>query len=461
MPTNITNRNAEIRTKSGKRVGTFRSLEDAQQYIADNNLEQVFQEPELAGITVTARRPRSFREHLAEGAANFEETFGLTPKDAAGFLPIVGDAIDLTDIGTDLYKGNYTNAAIGAGLFLLPNVIEKPAKWIKRSINTYRRAPNKSLARHAIKQDIRHFGETAKAVIDGRYIPAMTFGQKRNYLREAQQRYLDEVVPAAKTRYKTNRIALAKDFDIRGIPEEVLFPPTRFVSILRGRKQYGYNFNTNGINRGYDAVMSPNTSHHFNVLNPINETLGVASHELNHTSQTLLRNDQMLDINDEYKERLIENAKENGISLSKDDLFLAYREPIVDLDKESGIKTHKEYFGIPNYSVDKPRFSTIGSSDIFVETESQFNPLAKRNNNHSWLSSPNEVISETAKYIDYYTKGNRGKTFNELSLEDKHKVTELIAKRFNLTKHEAAAMLFKSSPRYLKYGGHITLSSDY
>lgn len=71
MPTNTTNRNAEIRTKSGKRIGTFRSLEDAQQYIADNNLEQVFQEPELAGITVTARRPRSFREHLAEGAAIF------------------------------------------------------------------------------------------------------------------------------------------------------------------------------------------------------------------------------------------------------------------------------------------------------------------------------------------------------------------------------------------------------
>lgn len=76
-------------------------------------------------------------------------------------------------------------------------------------------------------------------------------------------------------------------------------------------------------------------------------------------------------------------------------------------------------------------------------------------------SSPNEVISETANYIDYHTKGNRGKTFNELSLEDKHKVTELIAKRFKLTKHEAAAMLFESSPRYLKYGGRITLSSNY
>lgn len=161
MPTNTTNRNAEIRTKSGKRIGTFRSLEDAQQYIADNNLEQVFQEPELAGITVTTHRPRSFREHLAEGAANFEETFGLTPKDAAGFIPIVGDAIDLTDIGTDLYKGNYTNAAIGAGLFLLPNIIEKPAKALYRGIKSAAKraytTPTKMLGNRSLRSNLKVF----------------------------------------------------------------------------------------------------------------------------------------------------------------------------------------------------------------------------------------------------------------------------------------------------------------
>lgn len=161
MPTNKNNRNAEIRTTSGRRVGSFRSLEDAQQYIENNNLEQVFREPELAGITVTARRPRSFREHLVEGAKNFEETFGLTPKDAAGFMPLVGDAIDLYDIKEAIKNNNYKEAGLLASMLLLPNVVEKGGKAIYKGVKSAAKraytTPTKMLGNRSLRSNLKVF----------------------------------------------------------------------------------------------------------------------------------------------------------------------------------------------------------------------------------------------------------------------------------------------------------------
>ena len=67
-------------------------------------------------------------------STNFDGPYGLTPRDVYGMMPVVGDALDVKDIGTDLYNGNYINAGIGTGLFLLPNVIEKPFKFAKNYI---------------------------------------------------------------------------------------------------------------------------------------------------------------------------------------------------------------------------------------------------------------------------------------------------------------------------------------
>lgn len=65
-------------------------------------------------------------------SSSFNGNYGLSARDIYGVMPIVGDALDLKDIGTDLYKGNYLSAGIGAGMFLLPNVIEKPLKTAGR-----------------------------------------------------------------------------------------------------------------------------------------------------------------------------------------------------------------------------------------------------------------------------------------------------------------------------------------
>lgn len=52
-------------------------------------------------------------------------------KEAASFTP-VGDVMDLYQIGKDAYEGNYGQAALGAGLFFLPNIVSKPIKRLLR-----------------------------------------------------------------------------------------------------------------------------------------------------------------------------------------------------------------------------------------------------------------------------------------------------------------------------------------
>ena len=83
----------------------------------------------LPGFTVTGISPETRAKNYS---TSFDGTYGLTPRDVYGMMPIVGDALDIKDIGIDLYNGNYVNAGIGAGLFLLPNVIEKPFKFAKK-----------------------------------------------------------------------------------------------------------------------------------------------------------------------------------------------------------------------------------------------------------------------------------------------------------------------------------------
>lgn len=59
---------------------------------------------------------------------NFEDTFGVSARDAASFVPYVGDALDINDILNNVIGGKYKEAAIGAGMFLVPNIVEKPVK---------------------------------------------------------------------------------------------------------------------------------------------------------------------------------------------------------------------------------------------------------------------------------------------------------------------------------------------
>ena len=103
----------------------------------------------LPGFTVTGISPETRAKNYS---TSFDGTYGLTPRDVYGMIPIVGDALDVKDIGTDLYNGNYINAGIGAGLFLLPNVVEKPFKFAR---NLYKRRNIISKVNKELKKGIK------------------------------------------------------------------------------------------------------------------------------------------------------------------------------------------------------------------------------------------------------------------------------------------------------------------
>lgn len=97
-------------------------------------------EKELPELVVTPQDSHSFTDIVADSYNNFEDTFGISGKDAASFIPYVGDAIDTYDIGRDVNNGNYLQAGIGLAALLLPNVIEKPLKSLyKGAKNAWRK----------------------------------------------------------------------------------------------------------------------------------------------------------------------------------------------------------------------------------------------------------------------------------------------------------------------------------
>ena len=60
-----------------------------------------------------------------------DELFGIW--NILGFVPYIGDALDIADVGKDISKVYCGKAAIGLGLLAVPNIIEKPLKLtIKR-----------------------------------------------------------------------------------------------------------------------------------------------------------------------------------------------------------------------------------------------------------------------------------------------------------------------------------------
>lgn len=60
-----------------------------------------------------------------------EHGFGIT-----SWLPGIGDAIDIGEVYQSAKNGNYSEAAIGTGLLLVPNAIEKPVKALRKAKKT-------------------------------------------------------------------------------------------------------------------------------------------------------------------------------------------------------------------------------------------------------------------------------------------------------------------------------------
>lgn len=80
------------------------------------------------------------------GVKNFKDTFGVNPRSVADWIPGVGDALALGDVISALKDKKYGEAALVAGMFVLPNVIEKPIKGLykygRKAVRNYKKIRN-------------------------------------------------------------------------------------------------------------------------------------------------------------------------------------------------------------------------------------------------------------------------------------------------------------------------------
>ena len=79
----------------------------------------------LPEVTITPKNNTNLGSYMQN------RDFGLG-KEIAGFTP-AGDIIDANQIYKDTREGNYGQAALTAGLFLLPNIIDKPIKKLLKN----------------------------------------------------------------------------------------------------------------------------------------------------------------------------------------------------------------------------------------------------------------------------------------------------------------------------------------
>lgn len=152
---------------------------------------------------------------------------GITPKDAIGVIPIVGDAIDIYDIGESIHNKDYMQASIGIGTLLLPNIIEKPAKMIIKG--------GKSLLRQAgyYLDDILNYKDTARAISERRYAPLMSKKRKDEYKSEILNRMNNEILPHTEKIAEYNRNT--REFNKLSSPFSMIpSPSTREVLSVNG-----------------------------------------------------------------------------------------------------------------------------------------------------------------------------------------------------------------------------------
>ena len=109
----------------------------------------------LPEVTVT---PRNI--NLAGAVDRGRRTVGNMGKEILSATTPLGDIESAKDIYQDARSGNYGQAALGAGLLLLPNFIEKPLKALKRVGKKVVKASNKYPGRQALEQMLKEFSES-------------------------------------------------------------------------------------------------------------------------------------------------------------------------------------------------------------------------------------------------------------------------------------------------------------
>lgn len=90
---------------------------------------------------ITTRDPRKYDSSFDGSFRNLYNTTDAMTGGLFTMLPVLGDAMDVGMVANDAADKNYAQAGIGAGMLLLPNLLEKPLRYIGRGIkNSIRNA---------------------------------------------------------------------------------------------------------------------------------------------------------------------------------------------------------------------------------------------------------------------------------------------------------------------------------
>lgn len=394
-----------------------------QSQIWDNNDQQIAssEQGRMDRVTKQIEDNERIRNQVIGGVETIAEN-----------LPVIGDALDIKNIYNDLQKGDNTSAAIGAAGLFLPNFIEKPIKYLNKGV--------KGLVR---------YGSNKVG-----FIPGMSFGDKRKRLQRIYNNYNNEVIPAAQQSYHTRYELLSDRYMLPETEQNLTKVPAFFVSRKRAIS----------LGMPSDALgsYSPSLKRTLNTVNGFGkyrrlffrkdkDILGTSRHELDHHVQRVLGTNETLPMQREYLQFL-------GTPVSEGKRFPITSEGINSL-------SNKKYYGVypDNLTRKSGEIIPTDASSIprYEEYITTFNPLAGPDGkyNFTWTSSPDELMSETAHYIqDLPSVTDRGKIFQQLSAPEKYSVTKRIAKRFGLEDKTAAKIMQEASLQgYLKQGGKFPI----
>lgn len=83
---------------------------------------------------ITTRDPRKYDSSFDGSFRNLYNTTDAMTGGLFTMLPVLGDAMDAGLIADDIADKNYKSAGIGAGMFLLPNILERPLRFAKKGM---------------------------------------------------------------------------------------------------------------------------------------------------------------------------------------------------------------------------------------------------------------------------------------------------------------------------------------
>ena len=232
----------------------------------------------LPEVTVT---PRNI--NLAGAVDRGRRTVGNMGKEILSATTPLGDIESAKDIYQDARSGNYGQAALGAGLLLLPNFIEKPLKALKRVGKDY------VIITKDFVSSPKRFRQARK---DGTY--PLTYKERRRYLEEAHK-----VGDKAAARVDAANIG---DYQYRvnnypdtyhavnpvdGVNTRYTFNSKSYKNFDDANHSSGVNSSSWNINSHINIKKSPNSKY----LIPTGGADGVGAnvaHELQHSYQKVL-----------------------------------------------------------------------------------------------------------------------------------------------------------------------------